>query len=503
MIFAFSDYTVDNERLELSGPSGPIPLQPQAFNLLVFLIEHAGRVVSKDEIFEAVWQGRIVGDGTLNARINAIRTAVGDDGTRQAVIKTLPRQGFRFVANLDDGVAVRSEVAQPSGPAKSVGILPFTNIGNDDEQAYFADGLTEDLITDLSKVQDLFVIARNTAFSFKGSSRSTIEIGRDMGVAHILEGSVRRAGDRIRINAQLVETKTGGSVWAERYDRDFSDIFAVQDDITSEITRALQANLQSNEGINRGASAEAYELCLRARALFFKFQPDAFVECLALLDQAVEIDPSYSRAWAEQVFPYQSGHTFGFPGFENGLSVAIEKGRRAVELDDKSGFAHARLAWALTINGEHDPSLEHFSRAVELEPNNADVYSWYCEALNFAGLPDQAVDAAETCLHFDPVAPPNVLHHLGHAKFLLGDYATAIELEGRVARVMPSFMPGRIIATAALVENGQIAEAVEQIQDTLSLNPDFKLQHFQERYPYRDAAQLDRITKSLIAAGLK
>ena len=181
MIFRFADFCVDKERLELRGSTGPIPLQPQAFALLVFLIENSDRVVTKDEIFEVVWQGRIVGDGTLNARINAIRTAVGDDGTRQEVVKTLPRQGFRFVAELNDQEVVVSSSNEQSAALQSVGILPFTNIGDDDEQTYFADGLTEDLITDLSKVNDLFVIARNTSFSFKGSSKSTVEFGREMG----------------------------------------------------------------------------------------------------------------------------------------------------------------------------------------------------------------------------------------------------------------------------------------------------------------------------------
>ena len=502
MIYRFSDYVVDTERLELSGPTGPLALQPQAFALLVFLIENADRVVTKDEIFEAVWQGRIVGDGTLNARINAIRKAVGDDGTRQETLKTLPRQGFRFVAPLSGA----APAAVPDHPepqaAKSVGILPFTDIGNDPEQAYFADGLTEDLITDLSKIQDIFVIARNTAFSYKGSSKSTVEIGREMGVAYVLEGGVRRAGGRIRINAQLVATDSGGSIWADRYDRDFSDIFAVQDDIASEITKALQSNLGQGEGTNRGISAEAYELCLQARALFFRIQPEAFVECIALLDKAVAIDPNYSRAWAEQVFPYQSGHTFGFEGFDDGLKIAVEKGRRAVELDERSGFAQARFAWALTMSSRHDEAQEHFDTALDLEPNNAEVYAWYCEALNFAGEPEQAIDAAETCLHFDPVAPPNVLHHIAHSKFLLGDLKGALELEARVSRVIPSFPPGRIIAAAALVEDGRLEEAADQVQAILDTNPDFKLQHFRERYPYRKADQLDRISSALEAAGL-
>lgn len=502
MKYHFGAFEVDTQQLSLRKSGSDLSLQPQAYSLLVFLIENADRVVTKDEIFEAVWDGRIVGDGTLNARINAIRAVLDDDGSRQDVIKTFPRKGFRFVAETS-GEMPQSEQPKSETPAKSIGILPFTDIGDDPEQAYFADGLTEDLITDLSKLQDLFVIARNTSFSYKGSSKSTTDIGREMGVANVLEGSVRRAGGRIRINAQLVETDRGGSVWAERYDRDFSDIFAVQDDITAEITHALKVNLNGGSSTPRGQSAEAYELCLRARALFFKFTPDGFRDCVKLLERALEIDPTYSRAWAELVFPYQSGHTFGFDGFADGLVDAIKAGRKAVELDPKSGFAHARLAWALVMDSQHEESLQHFEQAVKLEPNNADVYSWYCEALNFAGHPEQAIDAAETCLHFDPIAPPNVLHHLAHAKFLLGDPQGAIDLERRVARVMPSFPPGRIIACAALVESGRLDEATEQVQDMLAFSPNADLAHFQDRYPYKDTAVRDRIVSALIKAGLK
>ena len=159
--------------------------------------------------------------------------------------------------------------------------------------------------------------------------------------------------------------------------------------------------------------------------------------------------------------------------------------------------------WALIIDSAHDASMEHFSKALALEPNNAEVYAWYCEALNFAGEPEQAIDAAETCLHFDPIAPPNVLHHLAHSKFLLGELEEAVELENRVARIMPSFPPGRIIAASALVELGRADEAAEHIQDILTYNPEFKLSDFRDRYPYRHQAQKDRIVKALEIAGLE
>ena len=503
MNYRFLDYELNAHRHELTGPGGAIPLQPQAFALLVFLVENADRVVSKDEVFDSVWEGRPVGDSTLNARINAIRKALGDDGSRQEVIRTVPRKGFRFVAPvLAESLHIAS-IAPADGPQKTLAVLPFTDFGRDPDQAYFADGLTEDLIPDLAKVPDLFVIARNTAFSFKGSSKTTSEIAQEMGVAHVLEGSVRRAGDRLRINAQLVDAARGGPIWAERYDRSVNDIFAVQDDITAEITSALKSQLRVRHSINQGGSAKAYDLCMRARALFYHFEPQALTECIALLEDAVHLEPGYCRAWAEQVFPYQNAYTFGFPGFEEGLQTAIEKGRYALQIDAQSGFALSRLGFALTMSGQHEVALDYFRRAVELEPQNTDVLAWYCEALNFAGQPEEAIEVAERCLQYDPVAPPNVLHHLAHSRFLLGDTDGPLALEPRVLSVVPAFLPGRLILIAALVEASQPKAAHEEVARLHTLFPDFTVDGFSDRFPYRDPTQAERIATALAAADLE
>jgi TolB-like protein len=320
MNFNFGPYQVDTGRLELTRNGDPIALQPQAYSLLVFLIENADRVVSKDEIIEIVWKGKIVGDGTLNARINALRRALGDDGVSQSVIKTLPRQGLRFVhtiADRDLAPADEQRIGDLSVGKASIAVLPFVNIGADQEQVYFADGLTEDLITDLSKNRDLFVIARNSSFSYRNSPKNVTEIGRELGVAHVLEGSVRKAGNRIRINAQLIAAESGGHVWAERYDSDIQDIFELQDEIAAKIISALHINLTANPSPNRSThSVEAYELSLKGRAKFFMFSPEKNRECIQLLDQALGIDSGFSNAWAELVFPYQSGWSFAWAGYD-------------------------------------------------------------------------------------------------------------------------------------------------------------------------------------------
>ena len=507
MNFSFSSFNLDTDRLELRKANDAIALQPQAFSLLVFLIENAHRVVSKDEIIETIWQGRIVSDGTLNARINALRRALDDDGASQTVIKTFPRQGFRFVAELSDEV-LEPAIAQPdlsvgsAGP--SIAVLPFVNIGADQEQEYFADGLTEDLITDLSKIRDLFVIARNSSFSYRNSSKNVNEIGRELGVAHVLEGSIRKAGSRIRINAQLVDTLSGGHVWAERYDSDLQDIFALQDEIAEKITSALQVSLKQSHHPDRSThSVEAYELSLRGRAKFFMFSPETNRECISLFEQAIAIDPEFADAWAGQVFPYQSGWSFAWNGYDDGLKIAAEKAQRALDLAPHSSLANSRFGWVQTFLRRPDESIKCFERAIEIDPNNADTYFWFSEALNYAGHPERAIEAGMTGLRFDPVAPPNALYHIAHGHFLCGNLGEAEEYNKRAIRMAPSFPPARIVMAAILVEAGRLAEAKEQVADLLAIDSNYTFQRYRERYPYSSDVHRERMEMAIKLAGIQ
>ena len=508
MIFNFGPFAVDTDRLELTQSGEPIAVQPQVFSLLVYLLSNNDRVVSKDELINEVWQGRIVGDGTLNARINALRRALGDDGVSQSMIKTLPRQGFRFVGDLSGPTSKVEPAKAKTGAAApiiaaSLAVLPFVNISADKEQEYFADGLTEDLITDLSKNSGLFVIARNSSFSFRGSPKTVTEIGSELGVAHVLEGSVRRAGDRVRINAQLIDTETGGHVWAERYDGNVQDIFDLQDEITAKIATALEANLTGASKARRGTlSVEAYELSLKGRSKFYMFSPETNQECIDLQERAIAIDPNFSNAWAELVFPHQSGWSFAWKGYDDGLNVALEKAIRAADLDPDSALAHCRLGWVNTFLRKPDTALKHFEIAVELEPNNADTHTWYCESLNYAGQPDLGVEIGLRAIEFDPVVPPNVLHHIGHAHFLMGDLESAAEYDARAIRMAPSFPPARIVMSAIEFERGRIDAAKEQISDLLAIDPSYNFRRYDERYPYYNDVHRQRMRDALIGAGL-
>jgi TolB-like protein len=250
VLFLFDNYALDTDRRELRHGTVAVPVEPQVFDLLAYLIENRGRVVSKDALVAAIWAGRIVSESALTTRINAARCAIGDSGAEQRLIKTLTRKGVRFVGDVREeakpatlAVGARATAAQQSDPEllsadkPSIAVLPFVNLSGDVHHDYFSDGITEDIITDLSRFSELLIIARNSSFQYKNRAVDVRQVGRELGVRYVLEGSVRRSGDRIRITAQLIDAMTGAHRWAERYDRELHDVFAVQDEVARAVVR--------------------------------------------------------------------------------------------------------------------------------------------------------------------------------------------------------------------------------------------------------------------------
>jgi len=257
--YLFENYAFDSDRRELHRGAEMVPITPQVFDLLDYLIRNRERVVSKDDLIRAIWNGRAVSDAALTTRLNAARIAIGDSGEKQGLIKTLPRKGFRFVGAVQEaqrpavepvGSAVHSSdttTSLLSPPRLSIVVLPFTNISGDSEQGYFVDGVTESLTTDLSRINNAFVIARETAFTFKQKPVDVKKLGRELNVRYLLEGSVQRAGNRLRVNVQLIAIETGNHLWAERFDKPVADLFVVQDEIVSRLANTLDAQLIAAE----------------------------------------------------------------------------------------------------------------------------------------------------------------------------------------------------------------------------------------------------------------
>ena len=506
MIFGFGDVEVDGELLELRRGGEPIAIQPQVFALLMFLIETRDRVATKDEIIDAVWDGRAVSDGTLNARINALRTALGDDGKTQAVIRTFPRRGFRLMAEVEGrpGEAVTgAKPAPPGNGAISIAVLPFENFSNDPDQGFFADGLTEDLITDLSKNRNLHVVARHSSFAYRGRSLDLREVGQALGVDFLIEGSARKVGPKIRINAQMVEAKDGHHIWAERYDRDFGDIFSLQDEIVGKIVDALQVSLGATD---RKASIRydpaAYELFLKARSLFYAFSAEAFEEVGALCRQAQQLDPTFGEAWAAQVFSVQSGCSFFYEGFDDGYERALELGRKGIELSPDSAFCQGRFAWVNLLARNYSAAERHFDLAISLDPNNVEILGYLGEAQNFLGDPERAIGYVDQALRFEPVIPPNCAYHKGHSLFLLSRLDEALPHIQHCIDVAPLFPPANLTMAANLAELDRLDEARACIDRLLKNSPRATLELFEARYPYRNQKTMARMVAALGRAGL-
>ena len=282
MLYLFEDFVLDTDKRELRRGADVVSVAPQVFDVLDYLIRSRERVVSKDDLVTAIWEGRIISDAALTTCLKAVRSAIGDSGEGQRLIKTLPRKGFRFVGRvreepgpgrgtLDGGTPVdRPALALPDRP--SIAVLAFTNMSGDPDQGYFSDGITEDIITGLSRFSELFVIARNSSFQYKGKSPDIRQVGRELGVRYVLEGSIRRAGDRVRISAQLVDAVTGAHRWAERYDRELKDVFAVQDEVSRAIVAILVAQVDKAEAertlLKPPATWQAYDFFMRASDVF-------------------------------------------------------------------------------------------------------------------------------------------------------------------------------------------------------------------------------------------
>ena len=445
MLYLFDDYALDTERRELRRGDVQVAVEPKVFDLLMYLVENRQRVVSRDDLIANVWDGRIVSESAIGRCINGARSAIDDSGETQRLIKTLQRKGLRFVGEVreeqtpSNAAVARSEANTPgTGPAlpdrPSIAVLPFDNISGDPAQDYFSDGITEDIITELSRFSELTVIARNSSFQYKGKAVDMRQVGRDLGVRYVLQGSVRCGGDRVRISAQLVDAGTGAHRWAERYDRQFEDIFAIQDEVARTIAPILAAHVNKAEidrTLNKPpASWQAYDYYLRAVHLmgtyFSSLKVADLYEVRRLLEQSLALDPAYARACVKLAWTHFNAWVNPLDGDHlnpAALDRAFALARRAVELDHTLPEAHAFLGHVVARRGEHDAAIAAFERAFALNPNFTD---WrFAENLVWAGEPERAIAAVDRLMQLDPYYVPLALVWVGAANYMLRAYPQA------------------------------------------------------------------------------
>jgi adenylate cyclase len=417
-----------------------------------------------------------------------------------------------WAPKVEPGPAAR--VAHPLPDKPSIAVLPFTNISGDKEQEYFSDGITNDIITELSKFSNLFVIASNSVFTYKGKPVKVDAVGRDLGVRYVLEGSVQKAADRVRINAQLVDAATSRHLWADRYDRDLRDVFAVQDEITKSIVTALQVVLTADEE-RRAARRytdvlEAYDLFLRGRnyllagretGAFMRGTRQANLQARELFERAISLDPKFAAAYAEKSITYFFNFVMPLSRDPELLRAAREAAQRSVALDDSLALAHARLSWVYLAQRDHDQAVAEGKRAIALDPNDAENYAQLGNVLNWAGEPEEAIPFIEKAMRLNPVYPFNYLFYLGQARFLLGQHEEAIALMNRALARAGSFLPLRLHLAVLYQKLGRQEEAKAQLSEARKTFAWASIEDTRQRSLYKGVL-LQRYLDGLRKAGM-
>lgn len=519
MEFRFSGHTLDIDRRELRRGPETIAIEPQVFDLLVHLIENRNHVVSKDDLIAAVWGGRIVSDSTLTSRINAARKAVGDNGEEQKLIRTIARKGFRFVVevHLAGLEATRARMVdqgpEPAQPALSdrpaIAVLPFTNMTGDPAQEYFSDGISEDIMTALSKLHWFFVIARNSSFIYKGKAVHLQQIANDLGVGYVVEGSVRKVGDRVRISAQLDDVATGSHIWAERYDRDLADVFAVQDEITEAIVGAIEPQLYAAENFRARRkppdSMDAWDLLMRAMSHYWRVTRQDNVVAQALLEKATTIDPHYGRAFGLLA----TSHTFcahmGWQDMALTAPIAERAASAAILADSEDPWAHHALGCVHLYARRFDDSLAEFEWALKLNPNFWMAQAYYGLTLAYCGRWQEATSSVQRALRSSPRDPLAAIYFgiASYAKFVGRDYEEAMRLAREGIRQRADFVGAHRVLTAAAGMARQKDVARAALEELRGVQPNVSLDWVAKEIPIKQHAEREHYLEGFRSAGLR
>jgi TolB-like protein/DNA-binding winged helix-turn-helix (wHTH) protein len=558
--FRFGDYALDTDTRELKRGPELIYLAPKVFDLLAYLVQNRERVATRDDLLKFVWSGRIVSDSTLTSHINAVRKAIGDSGGEQQLVRTVPRKGFRFVAevveqhSVDLHSSTRLAIASPldkkgnssptgrsenaagqnesnsipardgrssaelerstlssTGSAKpSIAVLPFHNLTGDPEQEYFADGVVEEIIIALSRNPWLIVMARNSSFTYKGHATDLKQVAQELSVRYILEGSVRRASNRVRIAGQLIDTSTGAHIWADRFDGTLDDIFDLQDQITASVVGAMSPKLERAE-IERvkrkpTESLDAYDCYLRGMASFNQRTRKAVNEALRLFYKAIELDPDYASAYGMAAWCYGWRKINGWVE-DRSLEIAETRrlGRCAAELGPDDAVALSRGGHALAfVAGDLDDAAVFFDRALVLNPNL--VGAWYASGWGriWLGEPDLAIKQFAHAMRLSPLDPQIITMQAGtaFAHFLTGRYDEALFWAKKARWEQTNYVTPMRLAAASYALMGRLAEAQKIMTRLRELDPSLRVSNIRDWVPLRRPEDLARLEDGLRKAGL-
>jgi TolB-like protein/DNA-binding winged helix-turn-helix (wHTH) protein/Tfp pilus assembly protein PilF len=545
--FIVAGYRVEPAVLRVVGAEHTARLEAKAMQVLIYLAENKGRVVSRLELEQRLWPGRVVTEDAVTNAVAKLRRAFRDDPRNPGVIETIPKSGYRLIAPVatsrdnDTGCVDRvgtgrrrsrrliwtvallvsvliglDLVLQPRTPPSRVGggtgrpavaVLPFENLGVRPSQDYFANGVTADLITDLSKVSGLLVIAPGSVFPYRDSEARPGQVSADLAVDFVVMGSVQRAGDRLRVNVQLIGAQDELALWGERYEGNPADLFEVQDQIAADLIAALRVELAPSErdllARRPTESLAAYDHYLRGLEAHGHRYRDQNLEAMEHFRSAVALDPSFARAYAGLALAYSREAIDGWtPTPSRSLELASELAEKAAAADPTLPQVHFVSGQVALFRRRHGRALEAAQQAIRVDPNYADAYALSAWTLNYAGRPGEAESALTRAMRLNPRPPASYLEILGEIRFVQGRYAESAATFERVLSVNPTYSRARMWGTAALALAGARDQAQWEAIELQAVSPGFSLSRLRFAFPFKDPRALDAVLDGLRKAGL-
>jgi len=553
------EWLVDPDAGEMRRGQDTRRLEPKVTTVLMCLAERAGEVVSREELEARAWAGMVVGYDSLASTIIKLRKAFSDEARKPNVIETVPKKGYRLIApvrreDIESDAPVSGPLPSPRKPARkllsrdtwiamalsvvlaaaglplwyssekteppepgeaavqgskpAVAVLPFTNLSNDPEQDYFSDGITMDLITDLSRVSGLHVIARNSAFAYRDRDVDARRIGEELGVTYLIEGSVQKAGRQVRISARLIDTRSGYHLWAERFDGTLEDVFALQDEVISKIVSSLAVTLTTAERVRIAHkytnSVDAYDNFLQGWQHFWEFSREGNQQAREYLLKAIELDPEFARAYANLAMSYTYDFVYGWSDTaDQSLDLAVTNARKAEELDDDLPQVHWARGLTLQFSKKPAEAIRSIEKAIELDPNFADGYGLLASTLNFAGRPDQALEVMQQAMRLNPRYPFIYEVILGEIHFNLRDYNQAIDQFTSALARNPQAQEPRLWLAAAYAHTDRMDAAQWQLEEVRISDPQVSVERIERTIPFSDPGQRKHLVDGLYKAGLR
>jgi TolB-like protein/tetratricopeptide (TPR) repeat protein len=485
MIHEFGPFRLDSVAEMLFRGREPIALGQRAVALLRLLLERARAPVSKQSLIDAAWPDLIVEESNLTVQIAALRRVFEEVSEGAEWIETLPRRGYRYVGpavvthDLPEAAAEeRPRLALPDKP--SVAVLPFSNLNGDPEQEYFADGMVEDIIAGLSRIKWLFVIARNSSFTYKGIAVDVKRVGRELGVRYILQGSLRKDGGRVRVAAQMIEAETGGHLWSERFDRPLDDIFELQDEIALNVVGAIEPSLRRAElervKRKRPDSLDAYDLVLQSQSDVFSGMPAQVTKALVLLERALALDPGYALAHA---FAAMCHHCLFLRAglHEEARAASIRHAQAAILHGQDDALALTFAGFSIGMDGhDHDAAFAALEAALAVSPSSAITYNVGGVIFGWAGEAERAIEWGERAMRLSPFDPWawSAFHALALGHFHRGRYEAAAKAARKAVLLNPAHSISHMLLVAPLAKLGRVKEAEAAAARVLELQPGFR-----------------------------